>query len=503
MKNKYVLLWLSLLFFLAGCSHSRSAAPSPPLNNKNLSEISKASEEVADREDKISASLEKERKDNINLEPIMPTYDPLEEHIVSFSMMDEKLQTVLYSLARSIGMNLIIDSDVDYEDQKLTMNFEKVTASQALKEILRSFDLYYETKGNIIRIRSFQEKLFKINFLDTEIKTTFDVGGDVLGSQGSESSTGLSGNFKLTGSGSKTSNPYETLEKIITQVKSKEGKYTINRMAGSLFIKDKPSVISSVSQIVNHFQNMLNRQVLIKARIIEVNLSDDYKYGIDWSVIRDSASSVDSFTKMSWSAGNGLVLSHRNGNYSLNPLDEAVNALQTFGDAKIISNPSIRSMHGKPAIISVGTSLTYKKSVETTTSGTGDVRTEETQVEVSNVFDGLILGIIPFIEENGKISLLINPIKSDVDRASLELQNVGADQSISLPEVNVKEISSTISMHDQDVIILGGLIDKRNINENQDVPYLSVIPVVGYLFKSEMQNVETRELVIILSVKII
>jgi len=503
MKNNNYIFWLPLLFFLVGCSHFHSAAAPSSTDDKKPTAISKESTELANRQDRLAATLEKEGKTAIDVEPILPSYDPLEEHIVSFSMMDEKFQTVLYSLARSIGMNLIIDPDIGHEDQNITLNFERVTASRALKEILKSFDHYYETTGNIIRIRSFQEKLFKINFLDTEIKTNFDVGGDVLGSQDSERSTGLSGSFKLSGSGSKISNPYDILEKILLQVKSNEGKYSINRMAGSLFIKDKPSVVASISKIVHHFKNMLNRQVLIKARIIEVNLSDKYQYGIDWSVIRDSASSVDSYTKMSWSAGNGLVLSHRNGNYSLNPLDEAVNALQTFGDAKIVSNPSIRSKHGKPAIISVGTSLTYKKSVETTTSGTGDNRTEETQVEVSNVFDGLILGLIPFIEENGRISLLINPIKSDVDRNSLELQNVGEGQSISLPEVNVKEISSTISMHDQDVIILGGLIDKRKINENQDVPYLSAIPVVGYLFKSELKSVENRELVIILSVTII
>ena len=121
-------------------------------------------------------------------------------------------------------------------------------------------------------------------------------------------------------------------------------------------------------------------------------------------------------------------------------------------------------------------------------------------MEVSTVFDGLILGVIPFVEEDGRISLLINPIISDVEPESLELQVVGEGQSISLPIVHVKELNTTISLNSGDVVMLGGLIDKQEATGDKGFPILMDIPILGYLFKYQFDTEEIRELVIILSV---
>ena len=204
--------------------------------------------------------------------------------------------------------------------------------------------------------------------------------------------------------------------------------------------------------------------------------------------------------EIAWSIGNGLVLNQLRTTSTINAV---INVLKNFGEIKIISNPSIRAKHGQPSIISVGTSFTYIKSVDTTSQTTAAETSETTEVEVSTVFDGLILGVIPFIEEDGRVSLLINPIKSDVDPNSLIPERVGERDSISLPEVQLKEINSTIGTKSDDVIILGGLIDKRTIKDNQGVPYLSAIPLIGYLFKNESESDQTNELVIILKVSVI
>jgi MSHA type pilus biogenesis protein MshL len=247
---------------------------------------------------------------------------------------------------------------------------------------------------------------------------------------------------------------------------------------------------------------MLSRQILIEARIIEVGLSDKYQYGIDWSVLRDTAASLTSKSSVAWSLGNGLVFSHEEKNISI---DAAMDALKTFGHAKVVSNPSIRVKHGKPGLISVGTSFTYQKRVQTTREVTTGTDREITDVEVSTVFDGLILGVVPFVGKNHKISLLINPINSSVDRDSLVPKSVGGstDSQISLPEVRIKEISTTIDLEDGDVVVLGGLIDDIQTKVNKGVPILSSIPIVGYLFKNELKSVESRELVIIISVKLV
>jgi MSHA type pilus biogenesis protein MshL len=371
-----------------------------------------------------------------------------------------------------------------------------------LKEILGTFDLFYEVKQNVIRIQPYEERIFKLNFLDADVEATFDVGGDVLGAGETEQVQGLSGNFKLSGKGAKKSNPYSVLEEMIKGMLSKGGKYSLNTSSGSLYIKDTPAVIRSVSSLINHLRETLARQILIEARIIEVSLSDKYSYGIDWSVLRDQVTSTTKVNYASWSLGRGLVLRGIHNDFSM---DAAIDALRAFGDSKVVSNPSIRSKHGRPAIISVGTSFTYKKSVSTTRLDRDAGVEETTDVEVSTVFDGLILGVIPFIEANGQITLLINPIISDVDPDSLSPKAVTASgtESISLPVVSIREISTTIGVKSGDVVVLGGLIDKRRQTSKEGVPFLSAIPGLGYLFKNEASRDETRELVIILSVSMV
>jgi len=505
MKKTKTFLFIFLCIWLSGCMSTPYSRHQDKRNVQEQSsvQIKNESEKLAKKQKELRDLLESSVKKEIEIEPIMPVYDPLKEHIVSFSMINEDLKMVLYSLSRETGINLIIDPEIDTQKKLMTLNFEKVPASTVLEEVLNTFDLYYKVEDNIIRVMPFQEHMFRLNFLDTTLKNSFSVGGDVLGAGDAETNTGLDGKIELSGEGGKIGNPYDAIEEMVKQVVSEEGKggkYSLNRMSGSLYVKDTPATIRAVSKLITHFKQMMSRQILIEARIIEVNLSDEYQYGVDWSVLRGEDLGEVEINSADWSLGNGLSLTGVNNEFTITA---AVNALNTFGDAKVISNPTIRSKHGKPSLISVGTSFSYKKSVKTEDRALGDEIRRETDIEVSTVFDGLILGVVPFIEEGGKISLIVNPIKSNVDRESLQLEDVGDGQSISLPEVHIKEISTTIMLNDKDVIILGGLIDKRQTTATKGFPILSSIPGVGYLFKNEYQADEISELIIILSVSLI
>ena len=202
-----------------------------------------------------------------------------------------------------------------------------------------------------------------------------------------------------------------------------------------------------------------------------------------------------------WNLTDGLVLDGFNSTFSLSSITKA---LQTYGNIKIISNPTIRAKHGRPSIISVGDSISYKKSVKVTKTQNGNNVDTDVDVEVSSVFDGLVLGVIPFIEANGRVNLMINPIKSDVDPESIDkLQDVGGGNTISLPKVGIKEISTTISLKNGNVIVLGGLISRKKVKNDKGFPILSDIPGLGYLVKDKYMTEERKELVIVLKVDII
>jgi len=505
MKGFKILYALAALQIIAACAYGPASItePAKPAPQELAGQIKTESELLAGIQDEFHNSLEKVASRELKIEPVRPVYDPLEDHTVSFAMVEEDFFMILYSLAQSVGLNLIIDPAISRENRSVTLNFEKVSAATVLKEILNAFDLYYQIEDNVIRVKPFEERIFKLNFLDMDITADFDVGGDVFGAGDIETSSGLSGSFRLKGEGAKKGNSYDIIEDMLKQItRGGQGRFSLNRLSGSLYVKDTPAVIASISKLISHLKEMLSRQILIEARIIEVILADEYQYGIDWELVRKEASTVTKLNNASWSLTSGLVLS---GNHRAFTVSGMIDALNIFGDSKVVSNPSIRAQHGKPAMISVGTSFTYKKSVEITSTSTSAEDTDTTEVEVSTVFDGLILGVIPFIEPDGKITLFINPIKSDVEQSSLEVRSVAAnaDQSVSLPIVHIKEISTTIGLRSGDTVVLGGLIDKRRIVENKGLPVLSAIPLAGYLFKNEQKIDQTRELVIILKVDVI
>ena len=502
MRNPNIFLAAMFALLLAGCN----IGPHSILESKRKQPTAIPDEIIAESDDlfnikqKFSDSIARKSPRQIKVQPLMPAYDPLEDQMVSFSMIDENIQVILYSLSQAVGMNFIIDPEIATSEKKITLNFETVSASTVLKEVLGSYDLYYEIKENVIRVKPYQEQLFRLNFLDANVKSNFVIGGDVLGAEEDKPASGLSGTFKMTGSGGNDGNGYDTIEDIVKRVLSDGGSYTINRIAGSLYVKDTPTIIRTISKIIRHFKEMLSRQILIEAQILEIALNDNYKYGIDWSAVRSLDDETTKLTNLAWSLGEGLLISGTSGDFAISAI---IDSLTAYGELKIVSNPSIRSVHGSPSIITVGESISYKKSVRQTSFGTGQDRDFTTEVEVSTVFDGLILGVIPFIEKNGRISLLIDPIKSDVEEQSLLPVPVGSGESISLPRVRVKEMSATIAVESGDVVILGGLIDKEAITVDEGVPILSAIPLIGYLFK-DLNTFDTiRELVIVLSVRIL
>jgi len=370
------------LFILNGCLHDD--LPPQKQEPSLTSQIKTESDSLSKKQGQWAEDFEKISEKKIIVNPVFPKFNPLEDSKISFSIVDERLDTVLYLLADTVGMNLLLDGKLASGQNRVTLNFQNVSAKIVLKELTDQFDLDYQINGNIIRIRSWADQFFSLNFLDTNVEMNFDVGGDVLGGSGTETASGLSGNVSIKGKGSEKANPYVIIEEMITKIKSKDGILSLNRLSGTLYIKDKPSIVKNVAKLVNHFKEMLSRQILIEARIIEVTLSNGFEYGIDWNLVKaDSTASSIELSRAAWNLSNGLVLEGFNSSFTFSSV---ISALETFGKVKIVSNPTIRAKHGKVAIISVGDSITYKKTVESIIEQTSFGQTERRSVEVSTQY---------------------------------------------------------------------------------------------------------------------
>ncbi|MBF0179764.1 MAG: pilus (MSHA type) biogenesis protein MshL [Magnetococcales bacterium] len=470
--------------------------------------------------------------------PVLPQYDRLTDIMVSLEMDKVDVRQALRALAKQTSLNLLLDPVVLEEAPIITVSFQKVSAATVLREVLRLADLHGVIEDNVLRVLPTQEIIIPLNFLETNHASSFESGGDVLGASGAKGA--LKGGFSMSGS-AKSTNPYEPIEAAVTAlVSGKKGSFQINRQTGTLYMSAKPSAIKSVNELLQRYKEILARQILIEARIIEVQLSDQFKTGINWANMRRNLAITSGMWQI---VSPGGIMTNANNNAQINDGSTVIlpgaagdallgstsrlattqgakvprsglgfvqggdnsliflDLLKQFGDVRTLSNPTIRARHGQPAMISVGTSMNYVNETRVTQAAVQGQQ-PTTEVRTSTLFDGVMMGVVPFIGTEGKITMTIHPIQSTIDQSSLTAQTYGTSQ-VTLPRLNLKEMSTVLELQDRDTVFLGGLIDKSTAKYRTGVPVLSEIPLLGRLFTNDQATETARELVLMMRVTIL
>ncbi len=473
----------------------------------------------ADLRDILSYASQKESS-NIELEPEFEEISPLDSKKVSISVVNEDYRRVLFFICREINLNLLFDKSVDeYVDPgkaKITINLQNVSLREAIENILNLLDLDYKIEGNILKIVAIEEKFYHLEFLNYLRKSKFDIGGDVLGNQsagtGTSTSTGstgtageivtpLKGNVELSGKTAEDDTDiYKMIEENIKSLVSPQGKFVLNKYTGVLYVRDYVKNLKSIDRFIAKIQEKYKRQVLIEAKILEVNLTKGNRLGIDWDAIlrNDLKDTAYVSSNLSFLRGDSQAFLL---NFKVEPYFDAVlRAIENHTTMKLIASPRIRALHGQPAMIGVGSSISYVREVDRETTAYEGVTTVQTTVDTSAVFDGLIFQVTPFINDDKSITLHIVPVKSDV----AELRNIKfEDYEITLPEVNVRETSTVIKVRQNDLVVISGLISEKKRFNRQNVRGLSRLPVLGNLFQSRSDSSERVELIILLRARII
>jgi type II secretory pathway component GspD/PulD (secretin) len=119
-----------------------------------------------------------------------------------------------------------------------------------------------------------------------------------------------------------------------------------------------------------------------------------------------------------------------------------------------------------------------------------------------------MIGIVPFVSETGDISLSITPITSDLTK--LDSQKLGTPDAagnfpflIQLPTIDLRQLNTTVKVRNGQMVIIGGLIAKKEQIVDNQIPFLGDIPVLGYLFKSRTKKMINSELVVLIQPTII
>jgi MSHA type pilus biogenesis protein MshL len=445
--------------------------------------------------------------------PVKEEVSPIYTRVVSISARNTPLRDVLYTIAETVNLNVVMERGVNPEIP-ITMTLTNVTVHDALEVILNSVDYFYSIKDNILVIKAMKTEIFELGQPNIIQTYQTDLGGDILGGSIEGGEGAIKGEVSMKAISDKIAFQFwDALEKSLTTILQistgdeamPQPSFTINRMTGSIMVTASKKGLEKVERYINNLKKALNRQVLIEARIVEVQLSEALKYGINWDFIEDwkGVGSIDigtsRFSDVVETSGPSFQIGVTGQNFT-----SLLKALQEQGEVRTLSNPRVNILNGQTALLTVGRNTSFISRVETTTTTEGYTPTITYTIETKSILSGIMFGLVPYISEEGEVTLTITPIVSNL--VELKPQSIGSGDNIveiKLPTVDLREMSSTVKVSNGEMVVIGGLIDRKERLSEDKVPILGDIPVIGGLFKSVDKSYAKTELVIMLMPKIL
>ncbi len=428
---------------------------------------------------------------------------------ISMDFKDADLTNVFRIIAEVSNLNIITADDVK---GKVSLRLVNVPWDQALDIVLRSKALGAAQEGNVLRIAPLAS-------LRKEEQDRFDAQKQVEMSR--QEALNRAAEAQATQEAVFDTIPvsYGKASELLAKIKpqaSKFGKLDSDDRTNVLIIRDLPKNIAEIRALVARLDTA-TPQVLIEARIVEVDTSFTRELGVQWggSFRGVSGSKQYGITGAEGATGGPLpggAVTVANTNpftgtapvpsYAVNlpaaigqgagggiafgilkdnlRLDLSLSALEASGKGKIISSPKIVTTDNKEATIEQGTQIPYST---VSASGTNTQFVDAT----------LSLKVTPHITPDGRVSMKLEA-KNDSQG------EVGATGQ---PAINKKKATTEVLIRDGETTVIGGILQITRTENQAGLPWLSKIPVLGYLFRKDSNTSRNRELLIFITPKIL
>jgi general secretion pathway protein D len=446
---------------------------------------------------------------------------------------------ILFALARDAKINLDIHPGIG---GTVTINAVNQTLPQILTRIARQVDMRYELDNGTLTVMPDSPFLrnYKIDYVNMErdsdgaISNATQVGSNASGSAtGSISSNNNSSlTIKNTSKNHFWGSLIQNIKDILhetdktfptsggaSQAATKEASSApptpTFREAASVIANQENGVITvratgkqheKVQQFIDQVMSSARRQVLIEATVVEVRLSNEYQQGINWSALRLGGtgfqlSQAASAGLASTNTGKIFTLDYANPLSSLGNLAAQVSLLESFGNVKVLSSPKLSVMNNQTAMLRVVDNLVYFVMSATTTAPTGTSGAYTAFTTTPNTVPiGFTMSVTPQISDGDTVLLNMRPSISRllgyVNDPNPELAK--ADVVSRIPQTQTREMESVLKIENNQIAVMGGLMQDSVNKLTDEVPLLGRIPLLGNLFRQRNDQTEKTELVIFL-----
>ena len=430
----------------------------------------------------------------------------------------------------------------------VTVNLKSVTVREALETLRELYGYEFKLQGTRIYIQpnTMQTRIFQLNYLAGKRVGQSDVrviSGSIATtpaqSQGANATS--TGAANQTGSSSVSGPPSSQISTTMDSdfwrdlttalssiVGTQEGRAVIvNAGSGVVVVKAFPADMRAVESYLKLTQLIVERQVMLEAKILEVSLSEEFQSGVNWAAFgrnrsRYAIGSINPGTTLDTtgavSSSDATITPGKGGAAAATAIGQGffglafqtanfaslLNFLESQGNVQVLSSPRIATINNQKAVLKVGTDEFFVTNVSTTTTTGNTSDTTSPSVTLQPFFSGIALDVTPQIDDENNVVLHVHPSISVVTEKQKVIDLGGASGPLTLPLANstVSETDSIVRVQDGNIVAIGGLMKQEQSSDANGLPGTSS-SAWGMLFGARDSYLKKRELVILIKPTII
>jgi MSHA biogenesis protein MshL len=464
---------------------------------------------------------------------------------------------VFMAIVSGTRYSMVVHPDIR---DTISVNLKDVTVLEALETLRDLYGYEYRVQGNRITVQSvsLQTRVFRVNYLQAQRSGKSDVrvsSGSITDAP--TATAGVPGSPAPTSTGalpqrltessrvttSSESNFWGDITRSLTAiVGGGDGRNVIvNPQSGVIVVRALPAELRSVESFLKAMQLIVERQVVLEAKIVEVGLREGFEAGVNWAgfnernnsrvaggVVRpgttlsntgplasptalrpdgsiDPASAFTATLGTAASLALGATAPGSVFGLALQTSDFAalLAFIETQGTVNVLSSPRVATINNQKAVLKVGTDDFFVTNISTTsTIGSGGTTTSPT-ITVQPFFSGVALDVTPQIDENNNIILHVHPQVSSVIERNKTIILGNETFTLPLASASVNETDTIVRVQDGNIVAIGGLMRQESATVGSRVPGLGDVPGVGALFQQRNTRTTKSEIVILLKPTIV
>ncbi|MDD9900756.1 MAG: type II and III secretion system family protein, partial [Alphaproteobacteria bacterium] len=292
--------------------------------------------------------------------------------------------------------------------------------------------------------------------------------------------------------------------------------FSVSKQSGVLSVFASERQQKQVAEFLRNFRKRSLTQILIEAKVLQVELRDEFATGVQWDNL-DITGLVRVQPNFAQPALSPAAIGNFVGRFEYDEFDTLLRAVNRFGTVRALSSPRVTVLNNQPAVVNVTQDNVYfNYDVTSDVDADTNVRTVQIESTQKSAPEGVLLNVLPSADpDTGEMLMIIRPTVSKITSfvtdpvIPFSLATLGIDPTNAnvpdnqVPQLSIQEIDSILKMQSGQVLVLGGLMRDENIVDEEAVPVLGEIPFLGQAFKNHSDKIIKTELIVLLRAVIV